>query len=165
MPDQTIPLAKMDDVQELKRGRRGVVIRALLAERFPKCFAAKGQAKRPLKIGIHADIRKAAPDISIKELNRGLFDYTAGPRYLEAMTGGAVRVDLDGNDAGTVTAEEAGTSALRARGMRLANICHNAIKTIAEFPITHEKENQDAWNMREIARRARIRITEPSNAP
>ncbi|SKA31088.1 ProQ/FINO family protein [Consotaella salsifontis] len=87
-----------------ERARRG---RAALAESFPKCFAAHGADKTPLKIGIYHDIIAAMPDISRGDLRSAMFDYTNGRRYLRNVVEGAPRIDLAGEPSGVVTAEEA----------------------------------------------------------
>jgi ProQ/FINO family/Family of unknown function (DUF5906) len=78
----------------------------LLRDRFSAAFPA-GDARVPLKINLHWDLEKRAPDIS--QLDQQMaFDFWCGTRpYLEAQVEGVVRVDLDGNPAGLVTADEA----------------------------------------------------------
>lgn len=83
--------------------------RAILAERFPHAILPKGSphAKRPLKIGIRADIRAAAPDLPAKHVVMTLRDYCGGSQYLRALKVGAARIDLQGQPAGVVTDAEA----------------------------------------------------------
>ncbi|WP_428031530.1 ProQ/FINO family protein [Ancylobacter sp.] len=81
--------------------------RALLVERFPRCFCAKGEPKRPLKLGIHKDLRIAAPDIPRRMIVFALADYTSGLSYLRAIQIGASRVDLEGWPAGEVSIPQA----------------------------------------------------------
>lgn len=96
-----------------RAGRAGKITdvlanRELLAERFPLCFAPKEVAeKRPLKIGIYHDIRARLPELSGRRVTAALHDYTTGPKYWTALVAGAVRIDLDGNPAGVVSADEA----------------------------------------------------------
>jgi sRNA-binding protein len=71
---------------------------AALAERWPRCFSQK----RPIKIGIHADI-VAAGGFTADEVAHALRYYVGKPSYLEAMAKGGDRIDLDGNIAGQVT--------------------------------------------------------------
>lgn len=82
-------------------------VRQALHITYPKCFAAKGQQKRPLKIGIHKDLlangREMMPGLSCRLIRAGLRDYVSGPTYLRNMLAGAERIDLDGNPAGVVT--------------------------------------------------------------
>ena len=98
-----------------KRRRRGArkpvdvpAPRALLAAHFPACFVPKGApTKQPLKIGIYRDIRARLPELAARRLTAALNDYTKGAKYWTALVEGAVRIDLDGNPAGEVSADEA----------------------------------------------------------
>ena len=57
---------------------------AFLAERFPRCFIAEGEA-RPLKVGIFQDIvgcLKEEDGISKTQLRSALRMYTSSWRYL-----------------------------------------------------------------------------------
>ncbi|WP_350305294.1 RNA chaperone ProQ [Photorhabdus viridis] len=80
---------------------------AFLAERFPLCFVAEGEA-RPLKIGIFQDIVERIRDeecLSKTQLRSALRLYTSSWRYLYGVKEGAQRVDLDGNSCGELEAE------------------------------------------------------------
>lgn len=75
---------------------------AFLAERFPLCFTAEGEA-RPLKIGIFQDLVERVQgedNISKTQLRSALCLYTSSWRYLYGIKLGAQRVDLDGNPCG-----------------------------------------------------------------
>ena len=75
---------------------------AFLAERFPKCFSAEGEA-RPLKIGIFQDlVARVEGEMSLSktQLRSALRLYTSSWRYLYGIKVGAIRVDLDGNPCG-----------------------------------------------------------------
>ncbi|WMQ73428.1 MAG: RNA chaperone ProQ [Sodalis sp.] len=75
---------------------------AFLAERFPLCFTAEGEAK-PLKIGIFQDLVervRGKDNISRTQLRSALRLYTSSWRYLYGIKLGAHRVDLDGNPCG-----------------------------------------------------------------
>lgn len=75
---------------------------AFLAERFPQCFSAEGEA-RPLKIGIFQDlVTRVEGEMSLSktQLRSALRLYTSSWRYLYGIKVGAVRVDLDGNPCG-----------------------------------------------------------------
>ncbi|WP_371346509.1 ProQ/FINO family protein [Ancylobacter sp. IITR112] len=98
-------MSAADERREKRRRWRleATATRALLAERFPRCFAPKGEPKRPLKLGIHNDLRAAVPDISRRLIRIALDDYTTGNSYLRAMAAGAARLDLDGWPAGEVS--------------------------------------------------------------
>lgn len=75
---------------------------AFLAERFPQCFSAEGEA-RPLKIGIFQDlVSRVEGEVSLSktQLRSALRLYTSSWRYLHGIKAGATRVDLDGNPCG-----------------------------------------------------------------
>jgi len=75
---------------------------AFLAERFPQCFSAEGEA-RPLKIGIFQDlVARVEGEMSLSktQLRSALRLYTSSWRYLYGIKLGATRVDLDGNPCG-----------------------------------------------------------------
>ncbi|ADO48217.1 RNA chaperone ProQ [[Enterobacter] lignolyticus] len=75
---------------------------AFLAERFPHCFSAEGEA-RPLKIGIFQDLVERVEgemNLSKTQLRSALRLYTSSWRYLYGIKAGAIRVDLDGNACG-----------------------------------------------------------------
>jgi hypothetical protein len=82
----------------------------LLAETFPKCFAIYEARRKPLKIGIHLDILAAFDGaVTPIELSRALRRYTGNKLYQSRLRAGAIRVDLNGDPAGTVTPEQAVT--------------------------------------------------------
>lgn len=75
---------------------------AFLAERFPQCFSAEGEA-HPLKIGIFQDLVERVEgemNLSKTQLRSALRLYTSSWRYLYGVKPGATRVDLDGNPCG-----------------------------------------------------------------
>ncbi len=77
---------------------------AFLAERFPQCFSAEGEA-RPLKIGIFQDLVERVQGemgLSKTQLRSALRLYTSSWRYLYGIKAGAARVDLDGNACGVL---------------------------------------------------------------
>lgn len=77
---------------------------AFLAERFPHCFSAEGEA-RPLKIGIFQDLVSRVEgelNLSKTQLRSALRLYTSSWRYLHGVKAGAIRVDLDGNACGVL---------------------------------------------------------------
>jgi len=92
----------------IARGKRDDSTAALLAERFPRGFAIYEARRRPLKIGIHADITAALGGaITWRELRNALCSYIRNRGYLLSLRAGAERIDLYGNVAGVVTADEA----------------------------------------------------------
>lgn len=64
------------------------------------------QECRPLAIGIHKGVLERIPDINPQLLRLAMRMHTASARYLKALTNGETRFDLDGDVAGTVTAEQ-----------------------------------------------------------
>ena len=84
---------------------------ALLAERWPECFAVLENRRRPLKVGIHKDIQAAlGTTVSSEQLSRALVCYCSVPEYQSRLKDKAARIDLDGRQAGVVTAPEAASS-------------------------------------------------------
>ena len=80
---------------------------ALLAETFPKCFSVYEGRRCPLKLGIHLDIQAALDSaITPTELHRALGFYCSNAAYLGALRNGAPRIDLNGEPAGVVRADE-----------------------------------------------------------
>lgn len=82
---------------------------AYLAEQFPACFSVKGDAK-PIKIGIFKDLAERTDQdgkVSRTVLRTALRKYTSSWRYLAAVTEGAMRVDIDGNEVEAVEKEHA----------------------------------------------------------
>lgn len=84
----------------------------LLKAHFPTCFKEM-QAIQPLKIGIKQDLVIRLGSIDNIVLNdkacmvSSLSYYVSSPSYLKNVVEGATRIDLDGNPAGIVSAEEA----------------------------------------------------------
>ena len=80
----------------------------LLCERFPGTFVRNPAERQPLKRGIDRDLVARLDGLSSRTaLKRVLGGYTACPEYRAKLVEGAVRIDLDGNPAGAVTASEA----------------------------------------------------------
>ena len=67
--------------------------------------------RRPLKIGIHDDIAALFPETGPQIIGQALKLYTMHTGYLRALVEGAPRVDLNGAEVGTVTAEAASLAA------------------------------------------------------
>jgi ProP effector len=80
----------------------------LLCEHFPAVFTHDPAERRSLKRGIDRDLVVRLDGIvSRSALKRVLGVYTACPEYRAKLIEGAVRIDLDGQPAGAVTAGEA----------------------------------------------------------
>ena len=81
----------------------------LLYKHFPKCFIKEGDCK-PLKIGILEDLRSKIEGIeglSISKARAAVRLYTSRLRYHYCCKEGAKRIDLDGNEIDTISAEHA----------------------------------------------------------
>lgn len=75
-----------------------------LKERFPALFA--GNAAKPLKLRIQADLKERAPGVFTKAvLSAFLRRHTGTTAYLIALTKAEHRFDLDGQPAGEITDE------------------------------------------------------------
>lgn len=61
---------------------------------------------KPLAIGIHKQLMERKPDLDKNKVRIAMHSHTASTRYLKALTEGAPRLDLDGQPAGEVTAEQ-----------------------------------------------------------
>jgi len=84
----------------------------LLQKHFPLAFPKKPNPKVPLKIAIHKDLfaHSEALGLSQNEIRAALKKWCRGRRYAECLVAGAARVDLQGNEVGYVTKEEAAQS-------------------------------------------------------
>ncbi|HET8817593.1 MAG TPA: RNA chaperone ProQ [Pseudidiomarina sp.] len=94
-------------MSEVKKLSNNKDVLAYLVEKFPACFSISGEAK-PLKIGIFEDLAARLEDderVSKTRIRTALRHYTNSWRYLRAVKEGAMRVDLDGADAGLVEAD------------------------------------------------------------
>ena len=78
----------------------------VLAETYPACF--DGENPDRLKLGIHHDLMAAGFEKAA--VKRTLARYCNRPRYRKALRAGAIRIDLQGQPAGVVTAAEAETA-------------------------------------------------------
>jgi len=95
-------------------GKKVPAVLACIAEWFPQAFVAeKYLPHRPLKVGIHIDLKARCPALSERERSAVLRYYVARLMYLRACVAGAPRIDLDGNVCGEVTAAEAQHAAAR----------------------------------------------------
>ena len=103
--------AKLED-----KRRRAAEARELLgrlAERYPECFTRDRGKVRPLAIGMQQKLRgELAEDPELSQISPGwkvrqaLAIYTRSPAYLTAIVEKRPRINLDGSEAGEVTAEE-----------------------------------------------------------
>jgi len=86
-----------------------------LADMFPACFSVFQGRRKPLKVGILNDLLAVlAGAATAKELGLALAIYTGNHCYLRACAkAGAARIDLQGEVAGSVSAEEAANARQR----------------------------------------------------
>lgn len=100
---------------------------AYLAEKFPLCFSTTGEAK-PLKVGLFQDLAEALADdekVSKTLLRQALRAYTMSWRYLACCQANAVRVGLQGEEAGVVDEAQAEHAA---QSLAIAKETYNARK-------------------------------------
>jgi ProP effector len=102
-------------VGERRRSRDASTVEAvleLLCELFPKAFVRYQARRRPLKIGIHNDLLAVLDGaVTAAELSHALRIYVSNRVYRERLREGAIRIDLNGEPAGTVAPEHAITAA------------------------------------------------------
>jgi ProP effector len=80
---------------------------ARLTEAFPQTFVLeKYRPHWPLKVGIASAIPVRCPALEWRVLKVALAAYTGRVMYLRGLVAGAVRIDLDGNPAGEVSARD-----------------------------------------------------------
>jgi sRNA-binding protein len=92
---------------------------AALADLFPATFILYERRRKPLKIGIHADLlARLDGALTTRETSIALGHYCRAFGYLAACKPGATRIDLDGNPAGIVDEREAEHAACRLAELR-----------------------------------------------
>jgi sRNA-binding protein len=79
---------------------------AALAAKYPETFFVFERRRRPLKVGIRAELMVVCPELR-RSIGRALGFYCRNSYYLRAVAAGGVRIGLDGLPAGEVTASEA----------------------------------------------------------
>lgn len=94
------PTPNTENLDQLKPEQR----LAYWIKTYPSAFMP-GQPQ-PLKIGIHKDLFNQEGG-DLKKIRRALACYVKVPRYLRCIKTGAVRLDLNGNNAGFVNTQEA----------------------------------------------------------
>ena len=80
-----------------------------LQRKFPRAFPKNPAPKVPLKVGIWDDLAREAEAIGLNEaeLRDAMSTWCRGNRYWSCLVEDAVRVDLQGNEAGRVTHDDA----------------------------------------------------------
>jgi ProP effector len=122
----------MGETKKLRDTTAAAVI-ALLAENFPKCFSVYQPRRRPLKLKIHLDIQAALDGaVTPAELHKALGIYCSNPAYLGHTRKGAWRLDLDGNPAGVVTADEEAHAKATLAGIKAKKVRTAAVEAAAQ---------------------------------
>ncbi|QTD94831.1 ProQ/FinO family protein [Burkholderia anthina] len=80
-----------------------------LQRRFPRAFPKNPAPKVPLKVGIWEDLAREAQAVGLNEaeLRDAMSTWCRGNRYWSCLVEDAVRVDLQGTEAGRVTRDDA----------------------------------------------------------
>lgn len=128
--------AELQQAQKTALSIKDVI--AYLAEKFPLCFSLEGEAK-PLKIGLFQELAEALADdekVSKTLLRQALRAYTSNWRYLHGCKEGAVRVGLQGEEAGVVDATQA---------LHAAQTLEQAKAAVAEKKAQQRKEQRKAF--------------------
>lgn len=79
----------------------------LLISAFPLVFRCKGEIKMPLKIGVREDIVAAGLNLPEYRLRAALTKYCSSPRYHLGVLLHRHRYNLNGEEVGTITKDEA----------------------------------------------------------
>ncbi|KVP75775.1 ProQ activator of osmoprotectant transporter prop [Burkholderia ubonensis] len=122
-----------------------VVAIGKLQKRFPLAFPKNPAPKVPLKVGIWADLAGQAQAVGLTEaeLRDAMSTWCRGNRYWSCLVEDAVRVDLQGNEAGRVSKDDAARARrLKARGPKRKGPAQ-AAKADAQ-PETAEAQAQQA---------------------
>src|SRR5262245_49692147 len=105
----------------------------MLTDRYPKCFFQNPKLRRPLKRNIQADLELAGFPAAHEVITAALDWYKSHFGYQYALQAGAKRIDLEGNEVGTVTeSEQAGAQKEIQERKKLLNERNglNAAKTL-----------------------------------
>ncbi|MDN7492856.1 ProQ/FinO family protein [Burkholderia sp. AU45274] len=99
-PASAKPAAPVDPV---------IVAIGKLQRKFPRAFPKNPAPKVPLKVGIWDDLAREAQAVGLSEaeLREAMSTWCRGNRYWSCLVEDAVRVDLQGNEAGRVTHDDA----------------------------------------------------------
>ncbi|HYQ92339.1 MAG TPA: ProQ/FinO family protein [Candidatus Competibacteraceae bacterium] len=128
-------------------------LHAFLMERFPAAFPKDYDAIQPLKIGILADLLTRLGDtVDRKLLNCAVANQTSRDGYLLAVLHGDVRIDLNGNPAGTISED----AKARARQRLAASVQRQQARSAAR-KAQAEKERRRAEERRRIEEKRRLK--------
>ena len=121
--------------------------RAHLADLFA-IIAYSGQAKRPLALGIRADIVGANTGLTPDEVRHFLRAYTFGPKYLRALKKGAWRYGLDGAVDGWVSPNEAEQARLALQAHYADRERRRAVVRAVEVAIAEQQRDEPTYPYR-----------------
>ena len=128
-------------------------LHALLRERFPAAFPQDYKAIKPLKIGITADLLLRLGDtVDRKLLNCAVANQTSRDGYQLALLHSDVRIDLNGNPAGTISED----ARARARQRLAASVQRQQARAAAR-KAQAEKERRRAEERRRIEEKQRLK--------
>lgn len=112
---------------------KSIALESRLVDLYPAIFTRATVV--PLAIGIHKQIRAEHPEIPADVLSHFMAFWTRRIPYLKALkANGAVRLNLDGSEAGDVSAEDQAFARSRIGGLRLKRI--QAVGAATEAPVT-----------------------------
>jgi ProP effector len=130
----------------------------LLTESFPKCFSVYQGRRRPLKLKIHLDIQAALDGaITPAELSKALGIYCSNNVYLGHTRKGAWRLDLDGNPAGIVTADEEAHARATLAGIRAKQEARAVTAKAAALP--RKRLSLNDLKVAALARKTGLQVT------
>jgi ProP effector len=135
---KTAPARKAEPVDPV------VLVIGQLQKRFPKAFPKNPAPKLAMKIGIHRDLLEQSEQLGIskKALREAIKTWCWGNRYWACIVEDAVRVDLNGDETGRVTKEDAA----QARGLETRRHKNKKPKQGASKPVApelgHEEDQQ-----------------------
>jgi sRNA-binding protein len=128
-------------------------LHALLMERFPAAFPQDYNAIRPLKIGIAQDLlTRLGATVDRKLLNCAVANQTSRDGYQLVLLHGDVRIDLNGNPAGTISED----ARARARQRLTASVQRQQARAAAR-KAQAEKERRRAEERRRIEEKRRLK--------
>jgi len=78
----------------------------ILVDQYPKCFSANPQLRCPLKENIVADLQQDGLAMERELIIESVNWYKSHLAYQYCLQAGRKRIDLNGNEAGTVTEQE-----------------------------------------------------------
>jgi ProP effector len=97
-----------------------------------------------LKVGIAVDLMGRSPELDNRKLNAALSVYTRRVMYLRSLVTGAARVDLDGKEAGEVTARDAEHAAAKLA----KTLASREAKRAAAVEAKGAERSQSRWRQR-----------------